>query len=261
MLHVVRSEWTKLMRPGMILGGGGAIVGLGILATLMVFSLVQHGGAPQGPTPSSDILEQSDGFARSFVFSSQILGATSLVLFARVVTSDYAQGTLKVLLAREPNRTRLLAGKYVAVALFVSAFLLIAILAMLLVATITAAQRGLDITSWWTADGWGSLAWGTLRLVTSTLVWGFFGFALGALVRNGAAANGIGIGAIAIGGHLTEMFWSDAGKWLPDLVLGAFAMGGSKAISLANAGLVTAAYAALLAVVAWLAYNRGDVTA
>ncbi len=261
MLNVVRSEWTKLMRPGLLIGGAGALVGLGVLGTLMVFSLAQHGPAGPGPVQGADMLELSDGFVCSFVFSSQILGATSLVLFARVVTADYAQGTLKVLLAREPNRTRLLAGKYVATALFVATALLVAVAVMLVVATVTAAQRDLAIEAWWTAEGWGTMALGFLRLEASTLVWGLFGFALGAIVRNGAAANGIGIGAIAIGGHLTEMFWDDAGKWLPDLVLGAFAMGGNDAIGLGNAGLVTALYAVVLAAAAGFAYNRGDVTA
>ncbi|MFA5944312.1 MAG: ABC transporter permease [Candidatus Thermoplasmatota archaeon] len=261
MLNVIRSEWAKLMRPGMILGGAGALIGLGVAGTLMVFSLAQHGPAGPGPVQGAEMLELTDGFVRSFVFSSQILGATSLVLFARIVTADYAQGTLKVLLAREPNRTRLLAGKYVTMAAFVATVLLLAVAAMLVVATVTALNRGLDISAWWTPQGWGEMALGVLRLEAGTLVWGLFGFAIGAIVRNGAAANGIGIGAIAIGGHLTEMFWDDAGKWLPDLVLGAFAMGGNGDISLANAGGVVALYAAILGTLAWFAYNRGDVTA
>jgi ABC-type transport system involved in multi-copper enzyme maturation permease subunit len=244
----------------MFLGGAGALVGLGVLGTLVVFSLAQHDATGQGPAQPADVLQQANGFARSFGFTSQVIGATSLVLFARVVTSDYAQGTLKGLLAREPSRTKLLAGKYVAMALFVSLALLLAVAIMLVVASITAAQRDLDLSAWWTAAGWGEIVLGGLRLEASTLVWGLFGFALGAIVRNGAAANGIGIGAIAIGGHLMEMFWDDAGQWLPDLVLGAFAMGGNAALSLANAAGVVALYAALLAAAAWFAYNRGDVT-
>lgn len=260
MLHVVRSEWTKLMRPGMLLGGAGALVGLGVLGTLIVFSLAEHGEAGQGPAQPGDMLERSDGFARSFAFSSQVLGATSLVLFARIVTADHQQGTLKTLLAREPSRTRLLAGKTVAMALFVGASLLVAVAAMLAVATTAGPANDLDLSAWWSANGGVSLAWGVLRLLASCLVWGLFGLELGALVKNGAAANGIGIGGIAVGGHLLEMFWDDAGKWLPDLVLAAFSMGGNEALSLAAAGAVVAGYALVLGAASWFFYTRGDVT-
>ena len=260
MLNVVRSEWTKLMRPGMLLGGAGALVGLGVLGTLVVFSLAEHSDGP-GPQQPGDALEESDGFATSFAFSSQVLGATSLVLFAKVVTSDYQQSTLKVLLSREPSRTRLLAGKYLAMALFVTAALAIACTAMLAIAATVGPGNGLDLDAWWTPAGLASMLLGSLRLLASCLVWGFFGFGLGALLKNGAAANGIGIGGIAVGGHLMEMVWEDAGQWLPDLVLAAFSMGGNEALSLADASWVVALYAVVLASASWFFYTRGDVTA
>jgi ABC-2 type transport system permease protein len=260
MLHVVRSEWTKLMRPGMLLGGAGALIVLGVLGTFVVFSMAEHAEAGQGPAQPADVLEESDGFARSFAFSSQVLGATTLVLFARIVTADYQQGTLKVLLSREPSRTRLLAGKGIAMALFVAAALLVALVAMLAVAVTAGSANDIDLDAWWTADGIASMAWGVLRLLASCLVWGLFGLGLGALVKNGAAANGLGIGGIAVGGHLMEMFWDDAGKWLPDLVLAAFSMGGSNDLSLGDASWVVALYAAVLAAASWFFYTRGDVT-
>lgn len=260
MLNVVRSEWTKLMRPGMVLGGAGALVAFGVLGTLVVFGLADHSDGA-GPAQPGDALEKNDGFARSFAFSSQVLGATSLVLFARIVTADYQQGTLKALLSREPSRTRLLVGKFLAMSTFVAIALVIAVGAMLLTALLAGNVNGLDLDAWWTGGGMASMSVGFLRLLASCMVWGLFGFGLGALVKNGAAANGIGIGGIAIGGHLMEMFWDDAGKWLPDLVLAAFSMGGSEALSLANASWIVALYAAVLAAASWLFYTRGDVTA
>lgn len=261
MMHVVRAEWLKLMHRGMVVMGGGGLVGLAALGTLLVFSQAQDAPSPTGPGFTTAVLQQPDGLVQSLALTSQIVGAVSLVLFARAVTNEYAHGTLKVALTREPRRGALLAGKFLAMGAFVSVAGLVAVMAALGVGSAVAAARGMDVAAWWGSEGLSDLGLGVLRFEAALLVWGLFGFALGAVFRSGAAATGLGVSVIFVGGHLLERFWADAGEWLPNLVLSTFTVGGTELLSLGAATLVVGLYAVVLAGTSLLAFTRGDVAA
>jgi len=261
MWNVVRSEWTKLSRPGMLLGGAGALVAFGALAVSLVFGLASDEPTGMGQQSSIATLEGPDGLVASVAFATQILGAISLVLFARSVTNEYQHATLPVLLSREPSRTRLLGGKLVAMCAFVATAMLVAGIVMLGAASLVAASRGIDTASWWTREGVSAMSWGLLRLVAATLVWGLFGFALGTVFRSGAVAIGAGIGVLAVGGHLLEAFWADAGQWWPSLVMAGFTLGGTEALTLAAAGALMGMYAVVLSLGSWFAFTRGGAAA
>lgn len=259
MRNLLNAEWLRLMRRGM-LGAAAALVGLGVLATVLIFG--QASDSPEGETPGlvrTALLEGADGLVQSLTLSSQVVGAASLVLFARTVTNDYQQGTLKVLLTREPRRLALLSAKFLAMALFVVLAVLAMFVAMTGAASLVAAARGIDASAWWTAAGIGETLLGLLRLLAASLVWGLLGFALGTLFRSAGPAIGVGIGMLAIGGHLVERFWSNAGSWYPSSVLSVFTVGGTDAVSLAWAGLVVALYAVGFAAAAAGGFLRGDV--
>lgn len=259
MMHVVRAEWCRLMRRGSLLGAG-VVVALGTVAASVIFGQAAIKPDPAQPQAVAiALLEAPDGLVQAFGFASQIVGAASLVLFARSVTTDYQQGTLKVLLTREPRRLVFLAGKGVAMAAFVVAAVLATVVAMVVTAMIAAATRGFDLSAWWSLEGFAAIGLGTLRLAATALVWGLVGTALGTTLRSAGAAIGIGIGVLAIGGHIVERFFTNASEWFPSLVLAAFTVGGTPAVSLALSGIVAAAYAVGLAIVAGIGFKWGDV--
>jgi len=259
-MNAIRAEWARLMSRNMFLGGI-VLVALGALTTLIVFT--QAGtGTPGTPDPggiSLSTLGGPKGIVQSLQFTGTLMGAISLVLFARTVTTEYQNGTLKVKLAREPRRLVLLSAKFLAMALFVAASLVAAFVAIVAVASIVGGVRGIDTSQWWTGDGIVESLLGLLRLLLASLVWGLFGFALGTILRSGGAAIGIGLGGLLIGGHIGERFWADAGRWLPDQVLAIFTIGGTDAVSMAYASLIVAVYAIVLSSASAFGFARGDV--
>ena len=257
-MHVVRAEWRKLMRAGMLMGGA-VLVALAALGALIVFTQAKANPQPGAEGFNFTRLAQPDGLITPLLFIGQVVGAVSMVLFARSVGNDYTNGTLKMALVREPSRSVVLGGKTIALGLFVTIAVVLGFAAMTAVATTVAASRGIATDQWWTSQGIADSLGGLGRLVVASLVWGLIGLMLGILTRSGSLAVGIGVPSLAIGEHLLQMLWSDGAKWLPGIVLAAFAAGGSKDIGLGLASLLTGAYAVAFALVAAATFTRRDV--
>lgn len=260
MMHVARAEWRKLTRPRMLLGAWGGLVGVAVLGTVLAFANA-HPATLSGRGLSIERLEQEDGLVASLAVTGQLLGAACLVVFARSVANEYAHGTLRTLLVREPRRPVALAGKLAALALFVAASLLVAVVALTLTGTTFAAARGIQMDAWWTPGGVGGLALAALRLLWACLVWGCIGATLGLAFRSGVLATGIGIAYLALQEHMVQGLWPEGARWLPGLVLEAFARGGTKDVTLGTAGLLSLGYAAVLLAVSWAVFQRRDVHA
>src|SRR5581483_5006703 len=157
--RALASEWYKLWRRGMVLGILGSMAAVCVLAVILVFANAKAPGSapPPGPgggeqgLPTTEALAK-DGFTRVFQFSGGLLGVISLVLFAQALGSEYREGTLKVLLSREPRRLVLLAGKLVALGAFLAVAILSAFAIQTLAALLMAGARGISTSAW---DGLG----------------------------------------------------------------------------------------------------------
>lgn len=100
MIRSFRSEWLKLRRPVMVVGGGGSIIGFTILVTVLTFAnaaTTPKPGPGQGLTLGQ--LATTDGLARTIARSATFTGAVALTVFAIAIAGEYAQGTLRNLLA------------------------------------------------------------------------------------------------------------------------------------------------------------------
>lgn len=245
-MRAMRSEGRKLTRKAMLLGGAGTMVGLAVLITALLFLVAK---------PQSDILAEAaaqaaaaangtaaptqqqgsvpleflarGNLATSFATGAQLLGVVSLVLFASNLGAEYSQGTLKVMLSREPRRLVVLGGKLAAMALFVVLSILAAFVAQALVATLLASARGVSMTDWWTPAALGDAGLVLLRTCAAALGWGAVGTLLAVVLRASAPAIGIGIGYTLVGEPILSLALKDVTRWLPGQVLQAFIGWGS----------------------------------
>jgi ABC-2 type transport system permease protein len=263
-IHAFRAEWAKLLRRGALLGGAGILVALSMLAVLLVFSAAKTtppadaaANRPGGITISQ--LEGADGLVQALGFASLLMGAVSMVFFALNASNEYAHGTLKLVLSREPRRLVVLAGKFLALCLFLTLSVLLAFAGLTLVASTVASARGMDTSAWWTSTGIGDTMAGLGRLVVACIVRGVIGFTLGLLFRSAAPAIGIGLAYTIIAENLILLAWSDGRNWLPGQVLTAFTQGGTATLSLAAAAGLVALYAIALLAVAGATFHRRDV--
>ncbi|HUR62516.1 MAG TPA: ABC transporter permease subunit [Candidatus Thermoplasmatota archaeon] len=229
MMRAFSSEWVRLMRPGVLLGGGGTIVALTLLITGLMFAMAK----PEADITREDLLsgrgtitremlQTEGGMVLAFALTGQLIGIVSLVIFAQNLGAEYSQGTLKALLAREPRRLRVLFGKALALALLVTLATLAAFVLQSLLAAVLAAAKGLDATPWFTQGSLRDAGLLVLRVILGAWAWGVIGLLLAILLRASAAAVGIGIGYTVVAEPIVSLAFNKAAKYLPGRTLQSF---------------------------------------
>lgn len=271
MMHVVRSEWRKLMRRGQIWGSWGTMAGFGLLLAILLVATAQGtqveqqvGGSPTVPTA---FIEASDGHVFAFQSSGQLLGVVALVIAAANLATEYTSGTLRVLLVREPRRFLLLAGKAVALWGFVLVGVLLTLATSVAATAAIAFARGLDVGAWSTATALVRLAEAFAGVGGTTLVWTALGLMLAAIFRAGFPAIGVGIGVPLIVEGLLVLVMPDVVQWLPGTILAQLAEGSTTqslnaaapTLSQETAIALAVAYGIVFASVAALLMQRRDV--
>ena len=267
MIRSFTSEWSKLGRRGMIIGGLGTMSFIAIFIAIILFSSAEPAADTPPPSrpgeqslPTIERLAEYDGVLVGFQFAGNLVGIVALVLFAGNLGSEYSQGTIKVLLSREPRRLRLLLGKLTALALFVGVGVLIALILQTACAYAVATGRDLSTQAWLGRDTLVEGAVTLGRVWASATVWGLMGAALAVLFRSAAPSIGIGIGYTILGEPIVTLVWSDAAKWLPGGALMAFNEGGNPILEFWSAALIMAMYAIVFAAVALTLFVSRDVT-
>jgi ABC-2 type transport system permease protein len=256
------SEWIKLRRPGMILGGAGTIVGFAILTVVLSLTTASATSTDQGPGGESVTLAQlaaADGLASILASAATFIGVVALSVFAMSIASEYSQGTLRNLLVRQPRRVRLLAGKTLALASFTTIAVIVAGIAAVATALLVAPTQDISTTAWFTSAGWTALAGGLGNLLLATLGWGLVGALLALVLRAPAAAVGVGLAWALPGELLVTAAWADGARWLPGQLLDALAQGGTTAVTYGSAGLLLALYAVVAMVAGTALFTRRDV--
>jgi ABC-2 type transport system permease protein len=256
------SEWIKLRRPGMILGGAGTIVGFAILTVVLTLTTASTTPTDQGPGGQGLTLEQlatADGLASILASAATFIGVVALSVFAMSIASEYSQGTLRNLLVRQPRRVQLLAGKLLALASFTTLAVIVAGIAAVATALLVAPAQDVSTAAWFTSAGWTALAAGLGNLLLATLGWGLLGALLALVLRAPAAAVGVGLAWALPGELLVTAAWADGARWLPGQLLDALAQGGTAAVTYGWAGLLLALYGVVAVVAGTTLFARRDV--
>jgi len=266
MTHAFKSEWLKLRRPGMILGGLGAMIGFSILAIVLNLTRLDSatvsgpgGRATAGLTAAQ--VAASTGFATLTSISATFLGVVALAICAIAVGMEYSNGTLRNLLVRESGRLRLLGGKLLALASFVTLGIVLAYGAALVTALILVPTHDISTAAWFTSDGVQSLLQGVGNLLLATLVWGALGAALALFFRSTAPALSIGLVYALVVEPVIMLAWSDGAKWLPGQLLSAIAQGGTSLIPYGNAVALMGVGIVAALVAAGTLFRQRDVAA
>ncbi len=273
MIRAFRSEWSKFLRPGQLLGSWGTMAGFGLLLAVLLISnasddVTEAQQQPgQGPTLPVSLLEAADGGSFSFQATGQLLGIIALVIAAANVATEYTSGTLKVLLVREPRRTVLMTGKVTALWTFILVGITLTLLLSFLASVLVAAAKGIDMQAWWSADGWSALFEAYGNVVATSFVWALLGVMLAVLFRSGFPAIGVGIAYPLVVEGLLGLVLPDVVKWMPGSVLATVASGDASAafgepqgIGYGAALTLAAVYAAVFAAVSLTLIARRDVS-
>jgi ABC-2 type transport system permease protein len=267
MIRAISSEWLKLRRPAMILGGLGPMIGFSILAIVINYTRLGGASAVPGPggraAPSLTAAQVAtyNGFSTLIGISATFLGVVALAVCAISVGMEYSNGTLRNLLIRESNRLRLLGGKLLALASFLALGVALAYAAALVTALILAPTHDISTANWFTSEGVQSLLKGAGDLVLATLVWGALGAILALVFRSTTSAISIGLAYVLVVEPLILNAWSDGSKWLPGQLISAIAHGGTSGVSYGAALLVVGILIVVALIATGTLFRQRDVAA
>ena len=188
MIATIKAEWRKnRFRPAFLVGSG-LIAGIVVLVYSGNWYLATHPAASERAVSLASLFP--DQLVNSIMGASFPLGAAmAVVLGALVAGSEYSWGTLKTLLTQRPGRLTNWAGR---VAVFMG---WMGVLSIVLFATgaaysaLIAAFEGHAIA--WPAFADIAKGFGAMWLIFA--VNGAIGLALGVLIRQSAAALGVGV--------------------------------------------------------------------
>ena len=264
MLAPVRSELTRLGQPRLIASWFGLMaLGAILVNTIMVGFVARNGSLPPGAPgvtfPTRAQLEGASGLMVGLASASSLLGVVTLSMWAVVTATDYSSGLIRLLVAAEPRRWRLLAGKVVALLLVTAAATTVATVVNLLAAPLAAAAAGIPTATWGT-DLVGVVGAAWVRLFIALSVWGVLGLVVAVLARSAAVAIATGVGYVLVVESLIKMAANAPSNWLLGTTLTAVASGGTPAVSFATAVTLAAGYVALGLFLASIVVTLRDVT-
>src|SRR4051812_26191953 len=116
MVAATRSEFIRLWRPKLLTAWFGVMALFALMVNTVMFGTVGSGatlppGAPGVRFPDAATLAGPDGLVAGLAAASSLFGVVTLSFWALAVATDYSTGLIRLLVAAEPRRWRLLAGK------------------------------------------------------------------------------------------------------------------------------------------------------
>jgi len=257
------SEWVKLRRRSMLLFGLGGTMFFAVLATLFTFEravkMLEPGFHGHGFRVTVAELSRPNGLVHGIVDVSNLVGIVALALFAGATASEYSQGTLRNLLVRQPGRIRLLAGKFLALALFVLVGIILAFVAAIVIAYAVGPGKGVHTSAWTSGTGLGDTFQAILHVYLAAIGYGVLGTALAVILRSPAVAITIGVAYSLPGDAIINALWSNGDRWLPGQLLSAVAHGGTSDSGYARSLLWVLLYAVIAGAGTLFLFQRRDV--
>ena len=220
----VHSEFVKLRRRRLWYGTYAAITGV-VLLTTVVTVLGAHHHATRANLSLAQ-LALASGLRQGLTDSAILLGAVSLAVAAAQFGGEYTHGTLRNLLVRQPRRLHFLAGKVIAVLLFLIGGVMVATVVGLGAAFAMAHLRGLDTSQWTSGTGLSDLGVALGDMVLAVAGFATVGMVLGVLVRSSVIAIAAGLALLLPVETILTSAVPSTGRWLPGQLLEAIADGG-----------------------------------
>jgi ABC-2 type transport system permease protein len=259
------SEWLKIRRPAMILGGAGAMVGFAILHTVLALSQLGVTSG-RGPFRASTLTKAqavaSSGFAKLMIGGGPFgafVGVVALAVFSTAVGIEYSNGTLRNLLVRQPDRLRFLAGQLLALASFIALAAVVAYGVALATAVLLAPSHGVSTSAWFTGAGLQWLLSAAGDLLLATLAWGAIGAVLAIVVRSTAMSIVSGLAYALVVENLLNAAWSGGKDWLPGQLIDVILQGGTASVTYTSALLLVGLYLLAALILAGSLFQLRDV--
>jgi ABC-type transport system involved in multi-copper enzyme maturation permease subunit len=214
MIRVFRSELLKFRRWSVLAGSGVMIAATAFIAYLTFHQITSGAFGPE-LTPLIQAFPTPQGLITVVGQARSLIIVITLIMVTSNIAVEWSQGTLRNLLVREPNRLRLLAGKMLALLLFViiSAALTLVISAVLILAA--AHAQGIQTSAWTSSEGWHTLLSFFGNEVLCLVGISLLGMLIAVLTRSVGAAVGVTLAYVLVPEGIIAMVWQEGSRWFP----------------------------------------------
>ncbi len=204
-MRAFRSELIKLGRWS-VLGGGIAMIAAVVGWSYLVMGQIKMAGKA---------LPTAQGLITLLGGAQPLLIAIAIIAVTANIAAEWAQGTLRNLLVREPGRLRLLAGKMTALLLFVTLSAALALLAGAGITLLAAPSHGIATAPWTSSDGVNAFFSFFGNELLGLLGVSLLGMFIAVLTRSLSAAVGISLAYVLVVEGLVEAVWPAGAQWFP----------------------------------------------
>ena len=254
MIATIKAEWRKnRFRPALLVGSG-LVAGITVLVYSSNWYLATHPNAAERAVSIASLYPGQ--FVNNVMGAAFPVGAAiAIVLGAVLAGSEYSWGTLKTVFTQGPGRLTTWSGRTIVFTLWMG------------VLTVILFTMGAAYSAVIAAFNSHTLEWPTLEAIAKGFgaVWliltvnGAIGMALGVVLRQSAAAIGVGVVYLLSVEFIAVRFIDSVSngdyKWIGDLFVGqnANALIGQLGGSAAASHITISAEQAVLVICAWLA--------
>jgi ABC-2 type transport system permease protein len=256
-----RSEWIKLRRRGLLFGTFGGLTIAASLFSILTFTQAAPVGPGRAGLPSLQQLAEPNGLIHGLDFALILLGIVAFGLAAAQMASEYSLGTLRQLLVRQPRRSRLLAGKYLAVVSFIVLAIVVAAVLTGIVDVVLAHLRHVPVKAWFTSTGMGDLTKALGELLLAAAGFATLGMAVGLFLKSSVFAVIVGFAYLLPIEMLIERIFPATKRWLPGQLLTDLGKGGVHGSSFSRSLIISLIYLTVVGAATAVTFMRRDVTA
>jgi ABC-type transport system involved in multi-copper enzyme maturation permease subunit len=263
MTRIIRAELYRLARRRtMVLATLGSLV-FATVATLAVFSSARESGPTRTREGGTTLaaLTGSGGGTEAFAVGASFAGFLVFVTFIALLAGEFAGGTFRALLLRDPHRLRMMVGKLTGAFLVAAALVALAEAFTFLVSLAVAPNQDIATSDWFTLEslvaGLGDYA----TVLAGVAGWAVFGTTLAVIFRSVPVALGVGFAWAGPFENIVVESWTPGNQFFPGQVLASLIQGGTAELDIGRAVLTAVLYTAVAAAVTLFLVSRRDVTA
>jgi ABC-type transport system involved in multi-copper enzyme maturation permease subunit len=216
-IRAFRSEVLKFRRWS-ILAGAGAMLAVGTFIAYLTFHQIASGATGKEMTGLIAAFHTPQGLVGVIGQARSLILAVALVLVSANLAAEWTQGTLRNLLVRQPHRLRWLAGKMLAVVLFVLLAMLLTLAVGGTLVLILAYGQGIQTTVWTSPEGLGVFLEFLGNEVVCLIGVSALGMLIAVLTRSVVAAVGISLAYILVFEGIIAVVAPQVSQWFPGRV-------------------------------------------
>ncbi|MBT8163787.1 MULTISPECIES: ABC transporter permease [Arthrobacter] len=220
MTSVIRAFGSEVLkfRRWSVLAGTGAMVLVSTFIAYLTFHQIASGATGKEMTGLIEAFRTPQGLVAVIGQARSVIIAIALIMVAANLASEWTLGTLRNLLVLQPHRLRWLAGKMLALVLFVLLSMLLTLVVSGAFILILAPGQGIRTEAWTSADGLGIfvefLGNEALCLVGISAL----GMLVAVLTRSVVTAVGVGLAYILVLEGIIAVVAPEVSQWFPGRV-------------------------------------------